>query len=87
MESLRRVNSVQLDTRLRTADAAIEISLEAVAGASVMTCTMVDDVMGDRSSRCPKKSISASAEVLRAEINCLWHSVLPTFSERSPLEI
>ena len=41
----------------------------------------------DASYMCPKKSGRSLAEVLRAEVNRLWHSVLPTSSKRDPLEI
>ena len=45
-----------------------------------MKCTMIDGLMGDWSTRCPKKSGRTSAEVLRAEVDCLWHSGLPISS-------
>ena len=74
------MDSVQSDTRLCTVGAAKDSTCEPEAGANTMKCTLVDDLMGDRSTRCPKKSGRTSAEVLRAEANLLWHSGLPISS-------
>ena len=74
------MDSGQPDTRLCTVGAAIDSTCEPEAGANTMKCTMIDGLMGDWSTRCPKKSGRTSAEVLRAEVDCLWHSGLPISS-------